>query len=85
MLQNAISPVLRLEQLDGPISGATVGFKPAPIVSPDLDLRALHWMPVDIVRLHNSDLLALYSPEVRWAAFELWMRAWASGASRLAT
>ena len=49
---------------------------PSPPVPPDCDLRGLPWMPVDTVRLLDSDLFALASGDEFKAAVALWCKAW---------
>jgi hypothetical protein len=49
---------------------------PEPLVPADCDLRGLPWMPIDTVRLLDSDLWALSTPEEFKVAFRLWMKAW---------
>lgn len=45
-------------------------------VPPDCDLRGLPWMPIDTVRLLDSDLFALATGEAFKAAVALWCKAW---------
>jgi hypothetical protein len=45
-------------------------------VPPDCDLRGLPWMPIDTVRLLDSDLWALSTGEEFKAALKLWCKAW---------
>lgn len=45
-------------------------------VPPECDLRGLPWMPIDTVRLLDSDLFALASGEEFKAAVALWCKAW---------
>ena len=47
-----------------------------PLVPADCDLRGLPWMPVDTVRLLDSDLFALSTGEEFKAAVALWCKAW---------
>lgn len=47
-----------------------------PLVPADCDLRDFHFMPLDVVRLRDSDLAALESPEACWAAVLLWAASW---------
>lgn len=47
----------------------------APVPS-DCDLRGLPWMPIDTVRLLDSDLFALATGEEFKAAVALWCKAW---------
>lgn len=49
---------------------------PAPLLSADVDLRDFAFMPLDVVRLRDSDLAAEESPEVCWAAVLLWCASW---------
>lgn len=49
---------------------------PRPPVPPRLDVRAYPRMPLDVVKLKNSDLWAIATPEEFRAAFALWMAAW---------
>lgn len=46
---------------------------PDPPVPLDCDLRKYRKMPVDIVRLKNSDIHVECTMEEKWVAFELWM------------
>jgi uncharacterized protein YdaU (DUF1376 family) len=48
----------------------------APLTSPDCDLRGLPFMPMDVVRLLDSDLFALATGEEFKAALALWCKAW---------
>jgi len=48
----------------------------APLVPADCDLRGLPWMPIDTVRLLDSDLFALATGEEFKAAVALWCKAW---------
>lgn len=47
-----------------------------PLVSREVDLRGLPWMPIDTVRLLDSDIFALSSGDAFKAAVALWCRAW---------
>lgn len=47
---------------------------PDPPVPPDCDLRGMSFMPLDIVRLLDSDFYALATPEEFRAGFTLWCR-----------
>jgi hypothetical protein len=47
-----------------------------PPVPPECDLRGLPWMPVDTVRLMDSDINAIASGEEFRAAVRLWCKAW---------
>jgi hypothetical protein len=48
----------------------------APLTPPDCDLRGLPFMPLDVVRLIDSDLAALSTGEEFKAAVTLWCKAW---------
>jgi hypothetical protein len=48
---------------------------PEPLTPPDCDLRGLPFMPVDIVRLFDSDLYALSTGDEFKAALSLWGKA----------
>ena len=48
----------------------------APPVSPDLDLRAMAFMPLDVARLRDSDVAHQESGEAFRAAVLLWCVAW---------
>lgn len=48
---------------------------PGPLTPADCDLRGLPFMPVDLVRLFDSDIYALSSGEEFKAAFTLWGKA----------
>lgn len=50
--------------------------RPAPLVPADVDLRGLPWMPIDTVRLLDSDLNAIATPEEFRAAVRLWCKSW---------
>lgn len=49
---------------------------PDPLTPPDCDLRGLPFMPMDVVRLLDSDLFALSTGEEFKAALALWCKAW---------
>lgn len=49
---------------------------PSPLTPHDCDLRDFPFMPLDVVRLRDSDLAALESPESCWAAVLLWCASW---------
>ncbi|SFN72232.1 DUF1376 domain-containing protein [Sphingomonas sp. OK281] len=49
---------------------------PAPLTPSDCDLRDFAFMPVDTVRLLDSDLFALSSGDEFKAAMTLWCKAW---------
>lgn len=48
---------------------------PEPMTPPDCDLRGMPYMPVDVVRLFDSDMYALSTGDEFKAAFTLWGRA----------
>lgn len=48
----------------------------SPLVPPDVDLRGLPFMPLDVVRLTDSDLFARSSGEEFKAAVALWCKCW---------
>jgi hypothetical protein len=47
-----------------------------PFVAPDSDLRGLRFMPLDVVRLMDSDLFASSTGDEFKAAVALWCKAW---------
>jgi hypothetical protein len=47
-----------------------------PLTQPDCDLRDFSFMPLDVVRLRDSDLAALESAEAFRAAVLLWCASW---------
>lgn len=47
-----------------------------PLVPADVDLRGTSGFLIDVNRLLASELVALGTPEEKWAAFMLWCRAW---------
>ena len=49
---------------------------PAPLTPPDCDLRDFQFMPLDVVRLRQSDLVTQEEPEAIVAALMLWGAAW---------
>lgn len=49
---------------------------PAPLTPPDSDLRGLPFMPLDTVRLLDSDLFALSTGDEFKCAVALWCKAW---------
>jgi len=49
---------------------------PAPLTPPECDLRGLSFMPLDVVRLCDSDMVALSTGEEFKAAVLLWAKAW---------
>jgi hypothetical protein len=49
---------------------------PQPLTPADCDLRGLPFMPLDVVRLLDSDLFALTTGEEFKAALALWCKAW---------
>lgn len=48
----------------------------APLTPPDCDLRDFAFMPLDVVRLRDSDLVAMESAEAFRAAVMLWCASW---------
>lgn len=48
----------------------------APLTPASCDLRGLDFMPLDVVRLLDSDTLALLTGDEFKAAFQLWCRSW---------
>lgn len=49
---------------------------PEPMTPADCDLQAFRKMPLDVVRLAGSDLVAEQTPEENWAALLLWTGSW---------
>ena len=49
---------------------------PHPLTAPDCDLRGLPYLPLDVQRFRDSDLVTLEPPEVVVAAITLWCAAW---------
>jgi hypothetical protein len=49
---------------------------PPPLVPAEVDLRDFHYMPLDVVRLRDSDLAARSTGEEFRAAVMLWCAAW---------
>lgn len=49
---------------------------PDPLTPPDCDLRGLPFMPLDVVRLTDSDLFALSTGDEFKAALTLWCKSW---------
>lgn len=47
-----------------------------PLTHSDCDLRDFQHMQLDVVRLRDSDLAAMESPEACWAAVLLWCASW---------
>ena len=52
------------------------GDPPEPMTPPDCDLRGMPFLPLDVVRLADSDFAALSTGEEFKAAVLLWCRAW---------
>lgn len=50
--------------------------KPAPLLSADVDVRGLPFMPLDTARLLDSDFFALTSGDEFKAGLTLWCKAW---------
>jgi hypothetical protein len=49
---------------------------PSPLTPLECDLRDFAFMPLDVVRLRDSDLAADETPEACWAAVLLWCVSW---------
>lgn len=49
---------------------------PGPLVAPEVDLRDFGFMPLDVLRLRDSDLMALATGDEFKAAVALWCVAW---------
>lgn len=49
---------------------------PDPLTPAEVDLRDFPFMPLDVVRLRDSDLAAMEPPEACWAAVLLWCASW---------
>ena len=49
---------------------------PDPLVPAEVDLRDFAFMPLDVVRVRDSDLAAEETPESCWAAVLLWCASW---------
>ena len=49
---------------------------PAPLVPPDVDLTDFQFMPLDVLRLRDSDMAAEETPEACWAAVLIWCASW---------
>lgn len=52
------------------------GERPDPLVPPEVDLRDFGYMPLDVLRLRDSDLATLATGEQFKAAVLLWCAAW---------
>jgi len=50
--------------------------RPAPLTPPDCDLRDFQFMPLDVVRLTQSDLVAFEDPAAVVANMLLWCASW---------
>lgn len=50
--------------------------RPDPLVPPEVDLRSFRFMPLDVLRLRDSDLSAVASGDQFKAAVMLWCAAW---------
>ncbi|QUT04033.1 DUF1376 domain-containing protein [Sphingobium phenoxybenzoativorans] len=48
----------------------------APLTPPDCDLRGMPFMPMDTIRVLDSDMFALATGEEFKAAFALWCKSW---------
>jgi 5-methylcytosine-specific restriction endonuclease McrA len=49
---------------------------PDPLTPPDCDLRGMPFMPLDVVRIGDSDLFALSTGDEFKAAVSLWCKSW---------
>jgi hypothetical protein len=49
---------------------------PAPLTPPDCDLRGLPYMPLDVIRLLDSDMFAEATGDEFKAAVSLWCKSW---------
>jgi hypothetical protein len=49
---------------------------PAPLTPPECDMRGLPFMPLDVVRVIDSDLFLMSTGEEFKAAFTLWAKSW---------
>lgn len=49
---------------------------PEPLTPPDCDLRGLAFMPLDVIRIMDSDLFALTTGDEFKAALALWCKSW---------
>lgn len=47
-----------------------------PLTPDDCNLRGLPYMPLDVVRFLESDLVGVVTPQEGWAAILLWARSW---------
>ncbi|CAG9168116.1 YdaU family protein [Cupriavidus pinatubonensis] len=52
------------------------GAPPEPLTPPDCDLRDFKFLPLDVVRLRDSELASNETPEACWAAVLLWCASW---------
>lgn len=50
--------------------------RPEPLTPPDCDLRGLPFMPMDVIRVIDSNLFALSTGDEFKAAFSLWCKSW---------
>lgn len=50
--------------------------EPAPLTTPECDLRDYPWMPVDCTRLLTSETWLLGTADQKVAAFTLWAKSW---------
>lgn len=50
--------------------------RPEPLTAPDCDLRDFHYMPLDVVRLRDSETSVLLTPGEFRAAILLWCASW---------
>jgi hypothetical protein len=54
----------------------TAAAHPAPPIPCDVDLRDFHFMPLDVVRLQNSETWAIADGWAAKALVNLWTRSW---------
>jgi hypothetical protein len=57
-----------------PLDGTEV--LPAPLTPADCDLQDFKFLPLDVVRLRDSDMASDETPEACWAAVQLWAASW---------
>lgn len=50
--------------------------RPAPLTPPDCDLTDFQFMPLDVLRLRDSELASNETPASCWAAVLLWCASW---------
>lgn len=61
---------------DQPVDPKPLAELPDPLTPPDCDLRDFSFMPLDVVRLRDSDLAAIEDPEAFRAAVISWCVSW---------